>query len=104
MPNVYHIDNNFITNPMKLGDTYLVQLGRLYASDAPPATPHMHLNWFELTIVTGGEGYVATADVELPVKAGDIYVSFPADVHSIRSSAHNPLKFDFLSFYKMDYI
>lgn len=99
MQNAYHIDNNFISNPLKLGDTYLVQLGRLYASDAPPATPHMHLNWYELTIVTDGEGFVGTMDTELPVKAGDVYVSFPADIHSIRSSVTNPLKYDFISFY-----
>ena len=99
MKKAYHINNDFIKNPHRLGDTYLVQLGRLYANDAVTVSPHMHLNWFELTIVTGGEGFVGTGGVELPVKAGDIYISFPADIHSIRSSTENPLKYDFLSFY-----
>ncbi len=99
MPKAYHIDNNFIKNPMKLDELYLIQLGRLYSGETYVAPAHMHLDWFELTIVTGGEGFVSTSDVEVPVKAGDIYVSFPADIHSIRSSVTNPLKYDFISFY-----
>ena len=99
VPKGYHIDNNFMRNPMKLGDLYLIQLGRLYAGETCIATPHMHLDWFELTIVTGGEGVVTTHDVQTSVKAGDIYISFPADIHSITSSEENPLKYDFISFY-----
>ena len=99
---LYQIDNVFLEKPALFGDTFLFQLGRLHCSPNYVVEEHAHRNWYELTIVTEGEGEITTNGVSLPVKKGDIYLSFPADFHSIVSSAHKPLKYDYFSFYTMD--
>ncbi len=98
MNNYYHNDTSYLYNPLKLKDIKLIQIGKLYLKEKADVPNHLHLEWFELTVVTGGEGYVFTNDVGTFVKTGDIYLSFPEDVHKIVSSENNPLKFDYLSF------
>ncbi|MBQ7362956.1 MAG: helix-turn-helix transcriptional regulator [Clostridia bacterium] len=98
MENIYHINNEYLSNPLKFEDIYLVQLGRLFCRGGVEYDEHVHLNWYELTIVTGGSGTVTTGGVSVPVSAGDIYLSFPADLHQISSDASDPLKYDFFSF------
>ena len=98
MKDYYHIDNAYLANPLKFDDIYLVQLGRLFCRGGVEYDEHVHLNWYELTVVTGGRGTVTTGGVEVPVTAGDIFLSFPADVHKISSDAKEPLKYDFFSF------
>ena len=96
--NYYHNDTSYLYNPLKLNDIKLIQIGKLYLKESAEVANHLHLEWFELTVVTGGEGYVYTNDVGTFVKTGDIYLSFPADVHKIVSSEDKPLRFDYLSF------
>lgn len=98
MENYYHLNKAYIQNPMPLGDISLVQIGRLFCKENTVIDKHVHLNWFELTIVTDGEGIIRTNGKEFLVKSGDIHLSFPADLHEIVSSSHNPLKYDFFSF------
>ena len=93
----YHIDYYF-REPAVYHDILLVQLGRLYCAPSAVIAEHAHGNWYELTCVTGGEGEVVTNGVSVNVSKGDIYLSFPGDFHSIRSSRENPLKYDFFSF------
>lgn len=88
-----------MSEPKRFGDVFLVQIGRLYCGAGQIISKHPHLNWYELTIVTGGEGEVATFDVPTAVKKGDGYLSFPGDAHEIRSSENNPLEYTFFSFY-----
>ncbi len=95
---LYHLDYYF-REPKKYGSIRLVQIGRLYCDRTTVVEKHLHLNWFELTIVTDGEGILTTNGAEIPIKRGDIYLSFPADRHGIISDAENPLKYDFFSFF-----
>ncbi len=94
----FHIDYNFINEPQSYGDTVLVQLGRLYCEGAAGVDKHAHMNLYELTIVIDGEGEVVTNDVPVSVTKGDIYFSYPGDLHEIRSSSTKPLKYDFFAF------
>jgi len=98
MKNYYHIDNQHISDPLRFGDIFLVQLGRLFCLGGAEYDEHVHLNWYELTVVTGGRGTVTTNGVEVPVSNGDIFLSFPTDVHKIASDKDEPLKYDFFSF------
>lgn len=95
---LYHLDY-FFKEPREYGNVKLVQIGRLYCDKTTVVPKHIHLNWFELTIVTDGEGTLTTNGVEIPIKRGDSYLSFPADRHGIVSSAEHPLKYDFFSFF-----
>lgn len=75
-----------------------VQVGRLVCGADYVVGKHTHLDWFELTVITEGEGIIETNGERLEISRGDIYLSFPCEVHSIISSTKHPLKYDFLSF------
>lgn len=94
----YHLDRHYISDPLPVGSFRLFQIGRLYSTAQTVVDKHAHINWFELTIVTHGRGTVYTNDVGIPVRQGDIYLSFPCDFHEIVSDPSAPLQFDFFSF------
>ena len=95
----FHLDKCFVKDPLKFNDFYLVQIGRLYFAPLDFMHLHAHKNFYELTIITDGEGSVITNGTETKVKRGDIYFSLPCDMHEIRSSKNAPMKYDFFSFY-----
>lgn len=95
----YHLDKSFIKTPLKFSDIYLVQVGRLYFAPGDSMHLHPHGEFYELTIITDGEGTVTTNGYTHSVKRGDIYLSLPRDIHGIRSSVEAPMKYDFYSFY-----
>lgn len=98
----YHLDNLYVDNPLKFGSVYLIQIGRRYCEPNEIIPPHHHPNWFELTLISNGKGTVITNGKEYPVKSGDIYISFPCDVHEIRADANANLDYDFFSFFCED--
>ena len=98
----YHINKTYMSEQPCFGDLLLVQIGRRHCSPAAVIAPHPHLNWFELTIVTSGEGFVATNGEDTAVKAGDLYLSFPCDIHEIRAADNEKMEYDFFSFIPQD--
>lgn len=94
----YHLNKSYITQPPAFGETRLFQIGRLHCAEGMEVPIHTHLNWFELTIVNDGVGTVLTNGVAVPVRRGDIYLSFPGDFHGITSDTEDPLKYDFFAF------
>lgn len=99
-PRTYHIEKCGLT----LDDIHLIQLGRThctkdYAMEDPV---HIHQNWFELTHVSEGKGTIVTDGIPTKVSPGDIYLSFPGDVHAVYTDREDLLKFDFLSFWTED--
>ena len=95
----YHLNQSFINDPIKFSDIYLLQVGRLYFAPGDTMHLHAHRDFYELTIITDGEGTVTTNGQDSPVKRGDIHLSLPRDIHGIRSSVDAPMKYDFYSFY-----
>ncbi len=98
----FHFEKNYMEEPRKLGNIRLVQIGRTHCSDNYIVGDHTHRNWLEITCVTQGAGTVVTNGVASPVKRGDIYVSFPGDIHSISSDDEELMKFDFLTFWPQE--
>ena len=98
----YHINKSFIDAPLMLGAIELWQIGRLFLGSEGSVHPHLHRRWFELSVITDGEGFVSAAGKAVPVRAGDVFLSFPAEVHSITSSKDAPMHFDFFAFYTED--
>ena len=98
MQKKYHLNYNFIETPVYYKDTMLIQLGRLYCMPLATIEKHAHINWYEITIVSDGEGVILTNDIPTKISKGDIYISYPGDFHEIRSSADKPLKYDFFAF------
>lgn len=95
----YHIFKTYLDKPLLFKDFCLMQIGRRYCSANEIIPVHPHLNWFELTIVTHGHGTIITNGTQTQVKAGDIYLSFPCDLHELRASEKEGFEYDFLSFY-----
>ena len=93
----YRISNFSVGSPTAFGSVVLYQIGRLHCHGDTVIAPHPQFNYFELTVVTDGEGGVFTDGVETRVRGGDIYVSFAGDFHSIVSDPNAPLKYDFIS-------
>ena len=94
----YHLNRCYISDPRRFGEILLIQIGRRYCSPTAVIDPHPHLDWFELTIVTGGSGTVITNGERSTVRAGDIYLSFPCDIHEIRADCGVELDYDFFAF------
>ncbi len=98
----YHINKPFLTDPLTFGDFRLYQLGRLYCTGETVIEEHAHIDWFEITVATGGKGMVYTNGACVPIARGEIYLSFPCDHHAIVSDPAEPLKYDFFSFSTSD--
>ncbi len=95
----YHLDNRYFSEPMSFRETKLWQIGRLYCNPSSIIGAHRQLDGvFELTVVTAGRGTVYTDGVPMPVRAGDIYISFPNEIHEIISHSDELLQYDFFAF------
>ena len=92
------VDKNYISNPRRFGENLLFQIGKMKSAPSDEIGLHAHLNWYELTVVTGGKGSIFTNGDGVDVKKGDIYLSFPSEFHMIRSDADEPLDFCFFAF------
>ena len=93
----YHLDNNFISNPICYGKVRLYQIGRLHAKGTVASDSHVQ-KAFELTIVRDGAGVIITNNQPTKVSRGDIYLSYPCEIHKIESDIERPLKYDFFAF------
>lgn len=93
----YHLDHSFFYEPRQYGSTLLYQVGRRYCDVDTVVAPHLHMPFFELTVVTDGRGTVITNGAETAVSRGDIYLSLPCDTHEIRVDPADPLKYDYIA-------
>lgn len=94
----YHFDNDFTNTPKKLGRLLLYQLGELLCNSDTVVEPHIHLDWFEFTYIYQGSGIIYTNEVPLEVHKGDVYVSYPREIHKIVSDNVDPLRYCFFAF------
>lgn len=79
----FHIDNYYLDDPKTFGDLTLWQVGRRFLEPNAIIGEHLHGELFELTIATGGSATVYMGGVPKKVKRGDIFLSFPNEVHDI---------------------
>ncbi len=93
----YHLDY-YYNDGKKFGEHEIIQLGRLLGNSDTWSGPHVQKDYYELTIVTNGEGVVKSNNVPTSVKEGDIYLSLPSDIHEIQTSVEKPIEYDFFTF------
>ena len=95
----YHLDNQYLTDPVCYGDTELWQIGRLHCNPSSRIKAHIQKKeLYELTLVRAGRGVIYTDGVPASVRAGDIYISFPQEIHEIATDRDELLQFDYFSF------
>ena len=100
--NRYHLDKSYFQDPLRAGHFEIIQVGRLYFYTGGRMERHIHRNWFEVTVVTSGEGTVYTNGEEVPVRQNDIFLSFPTDSHGISSNRDTQMEYDFFAFNTTD--
>lgn len=96
--NDYHIADTYTSAPRLFVDMNLYQIGRCFCRPDTVVADHLQGDYVELTLATDGVGYSSASGEEVLIETGDVFVSFPGDIHSIRSDEKNPLKYDFISF------
>lgn len=96
----YHYEKTRLT----FGDIDLIQIGRSHCSKDynQEERLHLHQNWFELTHVSEGKGTIVTNGVSVQVKAGDLHLSYPGDIHAVYTDPEDLLKFNFLALWPHD--
>lgn len=94
----FHIDNYFLDDPQSFGDLTLWQIGRRYLEPLAVIGEHRHADLYELTVATGGCATVYTNGVPRRIKSGDIFLSFPRELHDIRVSEGEKFEYDFFAF------
>ena len=87
-----------LVKPIKLEDCILHCIGHGTVNDSMPSEERFHAKYYELTIITDGEGVIYTSDVPTAVKKNDIYLSFPFDVHRIEAAAGKNIEYDYVGF------
>ena len=98
MQNAFHINKSFFRAPLTFDGLHVLQIGRMFCSSNTEIDTHVHLDFFELTVVTDGEGLIYANGVATQVKKGDIFLSLPCDAHRIQTDPKKLLKFDFFAF------
>ena len=84
--------------PLYLDDFSLLYIGRWGHGEGANVVEHLHSANYELTVITRGKGKVYTGNVATDVQKGDVYISFPFDIHKIESDEDDPLGYDFITF------
>ena len=94
----YHFVKDYQKSPLNLGSVNVVQIGRRFCSIGEIIPAHTHKDYYELTIVTAGEGIVKSNGEVFSVKPNDLHLSIPCDIHEIIACGDTALEYDFLSF------
>lgn len=94
--------NNFFEEPKHYNDIILYQIGEKLCDADTDIKNHIHRHWFEFTYIFSGKGEIFTNNVRQPVGQGDLYISFPKEIHRIKSDNIEPLRFFFIAFYVED--
>lgn len=94
----YLIDFAFANEQLWFDDIRLYQVGKKFCNQNTTVHSHIHIDWFEITIILEGKGSIYTNGERVSVSEGDIFLSFPCDTHKITSDSNEPLKYSFLSF------
>lgn len=91
----YHFDNQ--DTWIECAGFSLNQYGELWCN--PDSFIKPHDQWcHEITYIIDGTGTVTTGNNTYFVKSGDCVFSFPDEIHSIKSSTEEPLRFVFIGF------
>lgn len=98
MEHHFHINKSYFKAPLQFDGLRVLQIGRMFCNETTEIDTHVHLDLYELTVVTDGEGLIYANGVATKVKKGDIFLSLPCDAHRIQTDPAKLLKFDFFAF------
>ncbi len=93
----YHIDNAFMQSPRVFRLFQLYQLCDLACSDDYEVRDHKQF-CHEISYIVSGEGVFARNGVSYQVTPGMLFLVSKSDIHYIRSSKSNPLRYVCMAF------
>ena len=96
--NDYLLEFLFDKEPRIVDGVRLHQIGKRFCTAGAVVGSHAHINWFELTVVLCGKADIYANGESVTASEGDIFLSFPADIHKIVSDTKEPLQYAFFSF------
>lgn len=96
---LFYLSKDYMRAPVRFGEVFLVQIGRRFCKPSEKIDAHLHDKWFELTIVNGGRCEVFSNGESENLKKGDIFLSFPYDLHEMKADKKEGFEYDFISFY-----
>lgn len=93
----FHCDHTFLTDPIKLKNWKLIQIGELFLEPLSEVCTHDQI-CHELSYVISGEGFFEHNGKKNAVKQGDIIVSPNCGNHNIIASERSGLFFAYIGF------
>ncbi len=102
---IFCISKTALKDPLIFGDIKLYQVGRLYFKEGENdeiSRAHVHDDWFELTIATGGQAYLLSNGEKNLLKSGQIYLGCPYETHEILAVPGDSFRYDLIAFHTED--
>lgn len=94
----YHYIVNKLNDPLSFDTIDLLQIGIAHCDYNATINEHTHSDYYELSIITSGNGTITTNDIESAVEKNDIYLSLPNDRHKLDSTANSRMNYYFFAF------
>lgn len=93
----FHFDNAFYNDPRSYGAILLYQVGDLSTASGFSIGGHFQF-CYEISYFTSGCGHYCSDDKRYPVKAGDIYLSLPGEIHNGHADDSDPFRYFYIGF------
>ena len=94
----YHFIVNRINNPLPFETIDLLQLGIAHCARNGVVKEHTHFDFYELSLITSGNGTIDANGVKSKVEKDDIYLSLPFDNHSLNADPDSLMNYYFFAF------
>ncbi|WP_158560550.1 helix-turn-helix domain-containing protein [Paenibacillus contaminans] len=93
----FHFDNVYYNDPRPYDAILLYQVGDLSTGSGFSIGGHFQF-CYEITYFTSGRGHYSSDYSQYPVKAGDIYLSLPGDIHNGHADDSDPFRYYYIGF------
>lgn len=99
----YHFDNVFFPEPAVFESLLLFQIGDLSCKSGYVVGPHDQF-CYEISYIVSGKGFMNIDGTTFQVKAGDIILNKPGEVHDLWADDQEPFRLFYVGFhFRFDY-
>ncbi|NSW90547.1 MAG: AraC family transcriptional regulator [Firmicutes bacterium] len=95
--NTFHFDRTFYNEPQIYDFITLYQIGDLYCRGGYSIGEHKQY-CYEISYIVSGKGYYSSNENKYPVKAGDIYLNMPGELHNGLADLVDPFRYFYVGF------
>lgn len=93
----FHFDRTYYNEPQIYDFIALYQIGDLYCQGGSTIGEHRQ-NCYEISYIVSGRGYYSSNEIKYPVKAGDIYLNVPGELHNGLADPADPFRYFYAGF------